>query len=170
MKALIWLISLIISTAVSAKQADLDKKIWAHQAIMATFQVNAKTYIADQKEIAQYFSSVAWKRYLQVLEKVKLQQYIEKNNFRISAVAIKPVTLKQFAPGKWQASMPVLAQYKNPQFSQLQTVEATIQFVPAPSGQGIQGYQLISFVSKNLDKPCRCMTEKGKANLTIDNS
>lgn len=167
MKLIIWLISLIVSVNIYAGQANLDKKIWAHQAILATFQLNNNTYIADQKEIAKYFTLDAWTKYLQLLEKVKFQQFIEKNNYRVDAVALKPVSLKQMKQGYWQATMPILVQYKNPQYSQLQTLEVGIQFKPAPRGQGVQGYQLVSFFSKKIDKPCRCMVDKGKANLSV---
>lgn len=168
MKIITWFVSLFLSISIYAGQTNLDKKIWAHQAILATLQVNHNTYIADQREIAKYFTSDAWKRYLQALEAAKFKEYIEKNNYRVDAVALKPVTLKPLQQGLWQASMPVLVQYKNPQYDQLQTLYATIQFKLAPAGQGVQGYQMVSYLTKNMDKPCKCMIKKGKANLSID--
>ncbi|WP_367606924.1 DotI/IcmL/TraM family protein [Legionella sp. W05-934-2] len=168
MKAIFWFMSLVLAATAFAGQADLGKKIWAQQAILATYQVSNSSYIADQREIAKYFTADAWKKYLQVLEKVQFQQFIEKNNYHLDAVALKPVTLKPLEQGYWQASMPVLVQYTNPQYNQLQTVEVTIQFKPAPSGQGVLGYQMVSFLSKNMDKPCQCMVEKGKENLSSD--
>jgi len=165
MKIFVWTVTLLIAAAANGGQGNLDKKIWAHQAIVATFQIKNSTYIADQKEIAKYFTAPAWKTYLNVLETVNFQQYIEKNNYRVSAVALKPVQLKQLEQGHWQATMPILVQYKNPQQEQLQTLQATIQFKQAPPGQGVRGYQLVSFVSKNIDKPCQCMIAKGKQNL-----
>ncbi len=170
MKLIAWLITLVVSINSFAGQENLDKKIWAHQAILASYQVHYNTYLADQKAIAKYFTLDAWKKYLQVLNKINYQQYLEKNNFRVDAVALKPIALSDLGQGHWQASMPVLVEYKNPQYSQLQTIQVTLQFKPAPSGQGVAGYQIVSYAAKSIDKPCKCMTEKGEANLSVEQS
>lgn len=170
MKHLLVIIGILCCQLSFADQANLDKKIWAHQAILATFQISHDSYIADQKEIARYFTSKAWQQYLQGLNKVKYQDFIAKNYYRVSAVALKPVQLAVKPEGYWQATMPVLIQYKNPQYEQFQTLSVTIQFHSAKPGLGIQGYQLVSYQSKQLDKLCKCVIKKGKRNLFLKKS
>jgi hypothetical protein len=46
--------------------------------------------------------------------------------------------------------------YKNPQYQQKQTLEVTIQFETAASGQGVRGLAISNLISKTTQKPCQC--------------
>jgi hypothetical protein len=55
--------------------------------------------------------------------------------------------------------MPLLVVYQNPQYQQKQTLEVTITFTTAPSGQGIRGLAITSLQAKTITPACQCPLE-----------
>ena len=67
-----------------------------------------------------------------------------------------PPEIKQLAANHWQAVMPLLVVYKNPQYQQKQTLEVTLNFLQAPPGQGVRGLVINSLQAKVVKPTCKC--------------
>ena len=83
---------------------------------------------------------------------------VTKNAYYVSAVAQLPPVIKTTGVGQWQASMPLLILYKNPQFQQKQILQVEISFSTAPAGQGVRGMSIKNLQSKTIKAPCVCKT------------
>lgn len=138
---------------------DTQLAVWANEAIVATYTYNYQTFLSRQKEIASYFTSNGWIAYSKALNDSKLPDAVKKNDYYVSAVATMPPQINMIRDNYWQAVMPLLVVYKNPQYQQTQTLEITIEFVTAPSGQGVRGFAMSSLQSKPIKPPCKCAPE-----------
>ncbi len=130
--------------------------VWANEAVVATYTYDYQNFITQQRNIAKYFTASGWTGYSAALNTSQLPQMIQKNSYVVSAVALLPVELKTIDTNHWQAKMPLLVVYKNPQYQQKQTLDVTIQFTTAPSGQGVRGLAITNLVSKVTKNPCQC--------------
>lgn len=133
--------------------------VWANEAIVATYTYNYKTFIERQKEIAFYFTANGWIAYSKALMDAKLPETIKKNDYDVSAVATMPPTIKEIHPHYWQAVMPLLVVYKNPQYIQMQTLNIIMEFTTVPVGQGVRGLAISSLQATVLKPPCQCTAE-----------
>lgn len=146
--------------AVSSLSYAADKAVmvvWANEAIVSTYTFDYKNFLERQKVIAKYFTSEGWKAYSQALLKSQLFQSIEKNKYDVTSVATLPPEIKQIDASNWQATMPVLVLYKNPQYQQKQYLDVVITFTA--SEQGVRGYAITSLQSKATSEPCACQPE-----------
>lgn len=134
-----------------------ELEVWANEAIVATYTFNFQNFITRQREIAKYFSSKGWIAYSDALLKAKLPEMISKNNYFVSAVATLPPTVKLLEQDKWQAIMPILVLYKNPQSQQKQNLTITLNFSKASSGEGQRGYSIEFLQAKVTEPPCECL-------------
>ena len=149
--------------------ADADSTqlaVWANEAIVATYTYNYQNFLQRQKDIAVYFSSKAWIDYTKALSDSKLPETVKKNNYFVSAVATWPPTIKSIRTGYWQAIMPLLVVYKNPQYQQKQTLEITLEFTTAPSGQGVRGFVITNLQAKVIQPLCQCSADKNTVSNT----
>ncbi|TAL62724.1 MAG: type IV secretion protein IcmL [Legionella sp.] len=135
--------------------------VWANEAVVATYTYDYKNYLSQQKEIAKYFTSSGWINYTKALNESKLPESVQKNAYYVSAVATKPPKMVTLDPTHWQAVMPVLVVYENPQYQQQQNLKVVVNFSVAPSGQGVRGYSISSLQATAIDPPCQCPTKKG---------
>ncbi|WP_232220283.1 hypothetical protein [Legionella tunisiensis] len=60
---------------------------------------------------------------------------------------------------QWQAVMPLLVVYRNPQYQQKQNLRVTINFNRAPSGQGVRGFAISSLQAQVITPPCQCQQD-----------
>lgn len=130
--------------------------VWAQEAIIATYTFNYKTFVADQKAIAKYYSSAGWINYSDALIKSKLPEAVQKNNYDVNAVATQPAVLTNLDANHWQVTMPILVVYKNPQYQQQQNLDITLKFATAPDGQGVRGFTVNSLQAVAAKPPCQC--------------
>lgn len=151
---------LTFSLSVQAAPDNTALSVWANEAIVATYTYNYKNFLARQKEIAKYFTAEGWTAYSAALLASKLPESIQTNSYYVSAVATLPPQITLKAPNQWQAKMPLLVVYRNPQYQQKQNLEVTIDFKQAPSGQGVRGLSIISLQSKVTKAACKCQTEE----------
>lgn len=135
---------------------DTQLAVWANEAIVATYSYDYQNFLARQKEIATYFSAKAWIAYSKALNDSKLPDTIQKNSYFISAVATAPPEIKSLNGNQWEAKMPLLVIYKNPQYQQSQTLAITLDFSVAPSGQGVRGLIINSFKAEVVTPLCKC--------------
>ena len=133
--------------------------VWVNEAIVATYTYNYQNYLERQKEIAFYFTAQGWMAYSKALNASKLPESVQKNSYDVSAVATMPPTTKLLHDNYWEAVMPILVVYKNPQYIQKQTLEVTIQFTAVPSGQGVRGLAIASLQSKVAKPICQCIAD-----------
>ncbi|WED42729.1 DotI/IcmL family type IV secretion protein [Legionella cardiaca] len=134
--------------------------VWANEAIVATYTFDYQNFLARQKEIAKYFSAAGWTAYSTALNASKLPETVKNNSYFVSAVATLPPEIKTINATQWQAIMPILVLYKNPQYQQKQNLLVTINFVPAPAGQGVRGLSIVSLQSKVTQPPCECKPQE----------
>ena len=151
---LLCLLSLPVLSFATAENTQMA--VWANEAIVATYTYNAQNFLNRQKEIAHYFTATAWINYTKALTDSKLLESVQKNNYEVSAVATLPPQIKLIQNNNWQADMPLLVVYKNPQYQQKQHLMITLQFTTAPSGQGIRGFAITSLQSKQVTPSCEC--------------
>lgn len=158
MRALKWLYLclLLLPTALSAASNNIALAVWANEAIVATFSYDHEHYIEQQSQIAKYFSSEAWLAYMKANQAAGLADAVQKNAYAVTAVALMPPKIKTISPNHWQAKMPLLVVYSNPQYQQKQTLEVTLQFGLAPQGQGIRGLSINHFNTLSTQDPCKC--------------
>ncbi|MDI9819543.1 DotI/IcmL family type IV secretion protein [Tatlockia sp. PL877] len=150
---------LALSTAATATQDETQLAVWANEAIVATYSFNYKNFLPRQKEIAKYFTAGGWSAYSTALNASKLPQVVKENSYYVSAVATLPPEIKTIDASQWQATMPLLVVYKNPQYQQKQDLLVTIRFIQAPAGQGVRGLAIASLQAKVSQPPCRCQPE-----------
>jgi hypothetical protein len=133
--------------------------VWANEAIVATYTYNYQNFLERQKQIAFYFTAEGWIAYSNALNASKLPDTVKKNAYDVSAVATLPPMIKSVGNNAWQAKMPLLVVYKNPQYLQKQTLNITINFTTVASGQGIRGYAITSMTSTIATPPCQCTAD-----------
>jgi hypothetical protein len=153
MLSLIWILTASPSFAESVSPA---QTVWVNEAIVSTYTFNHKNFIERQRNIATYFTSDGWMAYSKALNESKLPEAVQKNNYFVSAVATNTPTIKTVGPSKWEATMPLLVVYKNPQYQQKQTLSVTISFQRAPSGQGVRGLAITQLNSTVIKPACKC--------------
>ena len=130
--------------------------VWANEAIVATYSFDYKNFLPRQKEIAKYFTAEGWTAYSTALNASKLPESIQTNSYFVSAVATLPPEIKALGNNQWQATMPLLVVYKNPQYQQKQHLAVTITFKEVPSGQGVRGLAINSLQSVISQPACQC--------------
>ena len=157
--------SLLAGSSASHATPDATQlAVWANEAIVATYSYNYKNYLPRQREIAHYFSADGWTAYSAALNASQLPDAIQKNAYFVSAVATMPPEIKTISTSQWQASMPLLVIYKNPQYKQKQTLLVTINFSEAPSGQGVRGFSINNLQSKVTEPLCECLPPSPDSN------
>jgi hypothetical protein len=155
-------LSLILFACSFAVQAadDTELAVWANEAIVATYTYNYKDFLDRQKKIAKYFTAKGWIDYSTAFRASKLPEAVQANSYEVSAVATLPPLIKKINAQQWQADMPLLVVYKNPQYRQKQTLNVTIHFVQAPSSQGVRGLAITSLQMKETKPACKCDIEE----------
>ncbi|MGQ3889324.1 DotI/IcmL family type IV secretion protein [Legionella sp. CNM-1927-20] len=134
--------------------------VWANEAIVSTYTYSFNNFIQRQREIARYFTAQGWTSYSNALNASKLPEVVAKNNYFVSAVATMPPEVKKLGQNQWQATMPLLVVYKNPQFQQKQTLEVTIYFSQVPNNQGVRGLAINALQARVIEPPCECQPSK----------
>ncbi|WP_281271385.1 DotI/IcmL family type IV secretion protein [Legionella donaldsonii] len=155
---LITLFSCSLTWAEPASE-DTQMAVWVNEAIVATYTFNYKNFIDRQREIAKYFTATGWTAYSAALNASKLPDAVQKNSYFVSAVATLPPEIKVINAAQWQAVMPLLVIYRNPQYQQKQNLRVTINFNRAPSGQGVRGFAISSLQAQVITPPCQCKQE-----------
>ena len=146
----------ILSTPINAATFDNSQlSVWANEAIVATYSYDYKNFMERQKEIAKYFTADAWIAYSAALNTAKLPQTIKENSYFVSAVATLPPSISTLSNNQWQAMMPVLVLYQNPQYKQTQTLNVTLTFKEAQTG-GVRGLAITSVDAKESAPACKC--------------
>jgi hypothetical protein len=158
-KLSVFLLLSLISTASFAVPDNTQLAVWANEAIVATYSYDYKNFLLRQKEIAKYFTAQGWIAYSTALNAAKLPETVQKNSYFVSAVATLPPEIKVINSTQWQATMPLLVLYKNPQYQQTQQLLITIHFIPAPAGQGVRGLAIASLQAKVIEAPCKCQPQ-----------
>ena len=137
--------------------------VWANEAIVATYTYNFQNFVARQKEIAKYFTADGWIKYTKALDDAKLAGAVKQNSYFVTAVATMPPTLKLLNKHTWQAFMPLLVVYKNPQYQQKQTLDVTLTFRDSEPGLGIRGFVITNIKAVVASPPCRCESTEPRA-------
>ena len=150
------LLLFVTSPIYSATPDRTQLAVWANEAIIATYTFDYKNYLQEQKDIAKYFTSDAWINYSQALNASKLPDAVQKNAYFVSAVATHPPIITTLDPTHWQATMPILVVYENPQYQQKQDLKIVLSFTLAPSGQGVRGFTITGLKSTVTEPPCQC--------------
>ncbi|ASQ47268.1 DotI/IcmL family type IV secretion protein [Legionella clemsonensis] len=162
------LILLVLSTTGFAVPDNTQLAVWANEAIVATYTFDYNNFLPRQKEIAKYFTAAGWTAYSTALNTSKLPEAVKKNYYSVSAVATLPPTIKTINATQWEATMPLLVLYKNPQYQQKQNLLVTIIFIQAPSGQGVRGLAIASLQSKVTQPPCVCQPQNEEETTAND--
>ena len=156
LKTWIKLCCFFIFTQLSfAVEPTVPLKIWINEAIINVYDFNDENWMARQKDIATYFTAEAWKVYLDALNKSNLLKQVQTNHFNVSAVATQPPSIKAIDDHNWEASMPILVQYKNKDDVQVQHLEINLHIVQTSQG-GVRGFAILQFQSKIQAHPCSC--------------
>ena len=121
-----------------------------------------------QQQLSSYFSPSGWESYSKALVESNLLESIKKNNYSVSSVALKPPKIKQLVKNHWQAKMPLLVMYENPQFSKKQILMVTITFQPADKTRAGQLYMIGSMQTEKIDDPCPCSKPSQQKSLKQD--
>ncbi|HBI21185.1 MAG TPA: type IV secretion protein IcmL [Legionella sp.] len=158
-----WLFFLWATSSLQAfatvNDQDIQRAVWVNEAIIATFTYSHQDFLARQKDIAKYFTADGWIAYSKALQESKLQETVKNNTYYVSAVATMPPTVKPLANKKWQAIMPVLVLYKNPEYKQEQTLSIRLSFIEAPAGTGVRGFAVTDLQASVEKHPCQCVGE-----------
>ncbi len=139
---------------------EIQLNVWVNEAIVATYTYDDQNLLKRQQEIAKYFTANGWIAYSKAQQDAKLLEDVQKNMYHVSAVATMPPSIKKVNAKQWEASMPLLVVYKNPQYQQKQTLNVTITIIEAPPGQGVRGFAISSMQSKIAKPMCQCTKEE----------
>lgn len=168
-KTLTIVLGLLISITTQLTYAGPDRTqlaVWANEAIIATYTFDYKNYTQQQKEIAKYFTANGWISYSKALNESKLPEAVQKNAYYVTAVATEPPKLVTLDPTHWQAIMPILVVYENPQYQQKQNLKVVLGFTQAASGQGVRGFSVTSLQSTPISPPCQCKNDNNSSNTS----
>ncbi|CDZ76269.1 Macrophage killing protein with similarity to conjugation protein [Legionella massiliensis] len=163
MRAYAALILFAFSLTARSTPDETQLAVWANEAIVATYTYNYKDFIERQKQIAKYFTAGGWTDYSNVFTASKIPDAVQANSYFVSAVATLPPTIKAKGDNHWQAEMPLLVIYKNPQYQQKQTLDITLDFGIASPGQGVRGLAITSLQAQTSSEPCKCEAAKEEA-------
>lgn len=130
--------------------------VWTNEAIVSTYTYSYEDFLERQKDIAHYFTSNGWIAYTSALQDSKLIDVVKKNKYVVSSVATLPPEITKVSDGHWVAVMPIVVLYQSGEHKQKQRLEVRINFITAPSGQGVRGYAIESLVSKITKPMCLC--------------
>jgi hypothetical protein len=136
-----------------------NREVWVNEAIIATYTFNHKNFMARQKDIAKYFTAQGWINYTKAMQDSKLPESVEKNAYSVSAVATMPPEVTVMKDNQWQANMPVLVVYTNPDYKQKQILNIMLTFIEAPAGTGVRGFAITNLQAKVAQPPCVCAKE-----------
>lgn len=153
-------IFLFFSQFTYAQPDPVQLSVWVNEAIVATYTYSYKNYLEDQKRIAKYFTADGWIAYSNALNASKLPEVVQKNLYYVSAVATEPPAISNIDSTHWKATMGLLVAYQNPQYQQKQQLKVTINFMVAPSGQGVRGYSITNLQAVINKAPCKCDIEE----------
>lgn len=160
-KSTIFLGILLLFSQFSFAQPDpVQLSVWVNEAIVATYTYSYKNYLEDQKKIAKYFTADGWIAYSKALNASKLPEAVQSNLYYVSAVATEPPVITNIDATHWKATMGLLVVYQNPQYQQKQHLKVAINFMVAPSGQGVRGYSISTLQSVVNKAPCKCDIEE----------
>lgn len=140
--------------------------VWVSEAVVSTYTFDFENFLKQQKEIAKYFTADGWINYTKAFEASKLPEMVKKHSYYVSSVPLFPPVIKQISEQEWQASIPILVVYQNPEYKQKQTLKVTINFIKA-SNEGVNGFAIISLISTVTEAPCQCSGLKPKALAAI---
>lgn len=159
-KKLAFILLSIFCQLTYAQPEQVQLSVWVNEAIVTTYTYSYKNYLENQKKIAKYFTADGWMAYSNALNASKLPEAVQKNLYSVSSVATEPPVITNIDPTHWKASMGLLVVYQNPQYQQRQTLKVTINFMVAPSGQGVRGYSITSLQSTVTKPSCKCAVEE----------
>ena len=155
-RLLCFLLFVVFNQQALALNENIVRSIWANYVIISTYTLSPSQLIAQQKEIAKFFTAKAWINYTRALASSKFINTIKNNQYQVSAVSMRSPEIKSLTADQWQAEMPVMVWYKNPQYQQKQTLNVTITFKKATANEGAEGYAITSFQSKVIEPLCQC--------------
>lgn len=154
------LVFLILPLQVFASNPDISRAVWVNEAIVAIHTYNYKNFLKRQREIASYFTTDGWINYSKVFNASGLPATVKKNAYFVSAVATMPPEITSLGANRWEAVMPILVLYQNPQYRQKQSLKVSIRFKTVPAGQGRRGLAITSLQSKVITPPCVCPPDR----------
>lgn len=158
MRYAIRLIVLYVCCSIAiAAPTPVALSIWVNEAIVATYTYDYKDFLSQQRVIANYYTATGWANYSTAFLKSGIPEAVKKNLYYVSAVATNPPEIKSIGSNKWQAIMPVLVSYKNPQYQQKQTLQITIIFSATPSDPNIRGLAIEAFETTPLTPTYHCV-------------
>lgn len=155
-KWMVLLIILWVPFSGFAMMNHAQMSVWVNEAIVTMYTYDYKDYVMREKDMAQYFEANAWMSYLKALNNSGLIDAVKKNQYTVSAVATLPPSIKKLNARQWEATMPLLVLYQNKEQQQTQTLNAVLDFVEAPEGQGVRGLAITSIQTKKSEPPCVC--------------
>jgi hypothetical protein len=164
------LLACIVASNVFAAPDRAQLAVWANEAIIATYTFDYKNYVQQQKDIAKYFTSDGWIAYTKALDNSKLPEAVQQNLYYVTSVATQPPKLITLDATHWQAIMPVLVMYENPEYQQTQNLKVVLSFTVANSGQGVRGFSITSLQSTVTTPPCQCKIEKEEEKTNGNNA
>jgi len=149
--------TLVIVTLPANALTQAQLVVWTNEAIITAYTYDYKTIIPSQKATAKYFTAKAWFNYSQALLKSGLLDAVKKNKYTVSAVATMPPQIKSLKPVKgektWQAEMPILAVYKNPQYQQKQYLNIKLVIQATGITGGTRGLAITNFQATKRPAP-----------------
>lgn len=154
--AIFFIFLITANKAFCSTPNDTALAVWVNEALTATYSYDYADFITQQKRIARYFTADAWLTYNHALQKAGLPQSVQKHAYYVSAVAQLPPTVRSTGVNQWEAIMPLLVVYKNPQYQQKQILRLTVAFKAVPEPQGIRGLAITGLRSTVIEPPCVC--------------
>lgn len=140
--------------------------VWVSEAVISTYTFDYKNFLNQQKEIAKYFTADGWINYTKALEASKLPEAVKKHSYNVSSVPLLPPTIKNISANEWQATIPILVIYQNPDYKQKQTLKVVVDFVKADK-EGVNGFAIKNLISTVTEQPCQCAVLRPKAVAAI---
>lgn len=163
MRSITFCLLALLPWRLFAAPSPVALSVWVNEAIVATWTWDYRDYLVQQGQIAHYFTAEGWINYSNALKASGLLEAAQKNRYSVSAVAIAPPTVTMAGNGVWKGEMPLLVVYKNPQYTQKQSLMVTVFLTETSGDAGVRGLAISSMQSAVLKAPCICQPDADSA-------
>lgn len=130
--------------------------VWVSEAGVALYTLDASNLQAQQSALSYYFSSQGWIDFNKAQEQSGILQAIQTHRYTVRAIPLHPPKIMALDPQHWEAILPILVSYTNPEYEQQQTLRLKIRFEQSTDSRSVRGFAISAIESKKTSELCTC--------------
>lgn len=134
--------------------------VWVSEAAVAIYTLDANNLKAEQSALSHYFSSQGWIDFTKAQEQSGILNAIETHHYTVRATPLHPPKIMALGEGHWEAILPLLVSYTNPEYEQQQALRLKIRFERSAKDHSVRGFAISAIESKQSSDLCACRPNK----------